>query len=60
MDTFAQLEALVLPEVLKIRRAADWLLVMEGIYGSETEANEERPTEEAQEEDSSPVNNPRP
>jgi hypothetical protein len=60
MDSFSQLETLVLSEVFPINRAADWLLVMEGIYGSETEADEERPTEEAQEEDSPPVDNPRP
>ena len=44
----------------KIRRAADWWQVMEIIYGSETEADEERPPEEAQEEDPAPVDNPRP
>ena len=47
MDSFSQLETLVLSEVFPINRAADWLLVMEGIYGSETETDEERPPEES-------------
>ena len=32
-----------------LKRKIDWLLVMEGIHGSETEADEERPTEEGEE-----------
>ena len=31
-----------------LKRKIDWLLVMEGIYGSEAEADEERPTEEGE------------
>ena len=49
MDTLSELETLVLSEVLPINRAIDWLLVMEGIYGSETEAEESGQTEETQE-----------
>ncbi len=33
-----------------LKRKIDWLLVMEGIYGSETETDESGQTEEAQEE----------
>ena len=50
VDTLSELETLVLSEVFTItRRAADWWQVMEGIYGSETEADEERPPEEGEE-----------
>jgi len=40
-----------------LKRKIEILDVLNEIYA---EADEERPTEEAQEEDSSPVNNPRP
>ena len=40
-----------------LKRKIEILDVLNEIYA---EANEERPTEEEQEEDSSPVNNPRP
>ncbi len=40
MDAFCEQEALVLPEMLTLRRAAELLLVLEGIYGPETEADE--------------------
>ena len=49
MDSLSKWQAVVLPEMLTIVRAAEILLVLEGIYGSETEADESRPPEEAQE-----------
>ena len=51
MDTLSELETLVLSEVLPINRAIDWLLVMEGIYGSKTEADESGQTEEEENKD---------
>jgi len=48
LDSLSKWQAVVLPEMLTIVRAAEILLVLEGIYGSETEADEERPPEEGE------------
>ena len=56
MDSLSKWQAVVLPEMLTIVRAAEILLVLEGIYGSETEAAEDTEGEKIPEEkDRSPV-----
>ena len=62
MDTFAQLEALVLSEMLEIKRAVEILEVLNAIYNDyglppypvKAEVDEERPTEEKESQDEPP------